>query len=300
MVTHLDYPKLSGIKVLERTLEIEPVTEVIVVAEPDGRDFAVEAVKRGACDYLQKPVHIEALRKRVYQAFVRLSTRPSEFAGIVGHSAVIMDLLSKVKRVAPFYRSMILTGESGTGKDLLARAVHASSGVRGRFVALNCPAVVDSLFESELFGYVRGAYTGAFQDKAGLFEHAEDGTLFLDEIADMSLSAQAKLLRVLQNQEVLRVGSLAPRKINVRVIAATNRDLRVAIRERKFVGHFAKLYKKCVRGLTYRAQIRLGGHSWPGNIRELENVIGRAVMVTTAGMIDVGDFPPYLQSAPRR
>ena len=187
---------------------------------------------------------------------------------------------------------------------------------------------METLFESELFGHVRGSFTGATADKAGLFEHAHGGTLFLDEIGDMPLSTQAKLLRVLQNQEVLRVGSLTARKVDVRVIAATNSTLRAAISEKRFredlyyrlsmveiqvprlaerkedlpllerhfTAKFARQYNKPVRGLTHRAQIVLSTHSWPGNVRELENVIGHACMMTSGDMIDLQDLPPYLQA----
>jgi transcriptional regulator with PAS, ATPase and Fis domain len=193
-------------------------------------------------------------------------------------------------------------------------------------VVLNCSAVVETLFESELFGHVRGSFTGATADKAGLVEHAHGGTLFLDEIGDMPLATQAKLLRVLQNQEVLRVGSLTPRKVNVRVIAATNRNLRQSIAdkqfredlyyrlsmveidvpslaerkedlpllERHFISRFASQYGKQIHALTHRAQIALALHSWPGNVRELENVIGHACMMTLGDTIDIQDLPGYL------
>jgi transcriptional regulator with PAS, ATPase and Fis domain len=221
----------------------------------------------------------------------------------------------------------LVTGETGTGKDLVAQALHRLSPAgRARYVVLNCSAVVETLFESELFGHVRGSFTGASNDKAGLFEHAHGGTLFLDEIGDMPLATQAKLLRVLQNQEVQRVGSLTARKVDVRVIAATNHDLRAAIADKRFredlyyrlsmveinvpsleerkedlpllerhlIAKFASQYGKEIRGLTRRAQIRLALHSWPGNVRELENVIGHACMMTLGDTIDVQDLPPYL------
>jgi transcriptional regulator with PAS, ATPase and Fis domain len=231
--------------------------------------------------------------------------------------------------VAPHYRAVLVTGETGAGKDLVAQTLHRlSPAAQGRYVVLNCSAVVETLFESELFGHVRGSFTGATHDKAGLFEHAHGGTLFLDEIGDMPLSTQAKLLRVLQNQEVQRVGSLTARKVDVRVVAATNRDLREAIAEkhfredlfyrlsmveihvpglaerkedlplleRHFITKFASQYGKEIHGMTRRAQILLALHSWPGNVRELENVIGHACMMTLDDTIDVQDLPPYLQS----
>jgi len=239
------------------------------------------------------------------------------------------EMFARIRRVAPHYRSLLVTGETGTGKDLVARAIHKLSPVgSGRYVVLNCSAVVETLFESELFGHLKGSFTGATHDKAGLFEHAHGGTLFLDEIGDMPIATQAKLLRVLQNQEVQRVGALSARKVDVRVIAATNHDLRAAVAdkhfredlyyrlsmveietpclkerkedlpllERHFVARFAAQYRKDIRGLTHRAEIRLSHHSWPGNVRELENVIGNAAMMTMSDTIDVQDLPSYLRS----
>ncbi len=199
----------------------------------------------------------------------------------------------------------------------------------GNFVVINCSAVVETLFESELFGHVRGSFTGADRDKVGLVEHASGGTLFLDEIGDMPLSTQAKLLRVLQNQEVQRIGSLTPRKVDLRVIAASNKDLRAAIAERAFredlyyrltmveihvpalaerpedlpllANHFIEKYslqfRKSINGMTHRAQIVLARHTWPGNVRELENVIGNACMIVMGDTIDVTDLPGYLRTS---
>jgi transcriptional regulator with PAS, ATPase and Fis domain len=232
--------------------------------------------------------------------------------------------------VAPHFRSLLITGETGTGKDMVARAIHRLSPVAsGKYVVLNCSAIVETLFESELFGHVKGSFTGAAYDKPGLFEFAHGGTLFLDEIGDMPLGTQAKLLRVLQDQEVQRVGSLTARKVDVRVIAATHRDLRAAVDEgrfredlyyrlsmveiqvprlaerkedlpllqRHFVARFAAQYKKEIRGITHRAQIRLSRHSWPGNVRELEHVIGHAAMMSAGDMLDTQDLPGYLRNA---
>jgi DNA-binding NtrC family response regulator len=255
----------------------------------------------------------------------------AEFEGIVGRSTLMRRMFSYIRRAAPHYRTLLITGETGTGKELAARAIlRLSPRSSKRYVVLNCSAVVEALFESELFGHVKGSFTGAIQDKPGLFEHADGGTLFLDEIGDMPLSTQSKLLRVLQNQEVQRVGALNSRKVDVHVVAATNRDLRAAIAERRFredlyyrlcmveiqtprlaacmddlplleehfVARFATQYGKEIRGLTQRAQIQLSQHPWPGNVRELENVVGHAAMMTMTDMIDMQDLPPYLQ-APR-
>jgi DNA-binding NtrC family response regulator len=341
VLTDLVMPRMSGLEVLERTMEMDPSTEVILMTAHYSTESAVEAIKKGAADYLNKPVSISALRERIGKLVEDVRKRQrsmqledemlasAEFEGIVGHSPLMWDLFSKIRRVAPHYRAILVTGQTGTGKDLIARALHSLSPAnRGRYVVLNCSAVVETLFESELFGHVKGSFTGATTDKAGLFEHAHGGTLFLDEIGDMPLATQAKLLRVLQNQEVQRVGSLTAKKVDVRVIAATNHDLRQAIvekqfredlyyrlsmveihipslaerkedlplLERHFISRFAAQYGKQIRGLTHRAQILLSLHSWPGNVRELENAIGHACMMTMGEMIDVTDLPGYLHS----
>jgi DNA-binding NtrC family response regulator len=339
VLTDLVMPQMSGMEVLEKIVEIDPATDVILMSAHYSTESAVEAVKKGASDYLNKPLSIDPLRERIGRLVEEVRKRQravqledelrttSEFEGIVGRSPLMWEMFSRTRRVAPHYRALLITGETGTGKDLIAQALHRLSPVAsGRYVVLNCSAVVETLFESELFGHVRGSFTGATTDKPGLFEHAHGGTLFLDEIGDMPLATQAKLLRVLQNQEVQRVGALNARKVDVRVIAATNHDLRTAVAEKRFredlyyrlsmveiqaprlaerkedlpllqlhfVARFAAQYGKQVRGLTHRAQIRLSRHSWPGNVRELENVIGHAVMMTTSDVVDAQDLPPYL------
>jgi transcriptional regulator with PAS, ATPase and Fis domain len=218
-------------------------------------------------------------------------------------------------------------GETGTGKELVAKAMHhLSPHSAGQFVPVNCSSVVETLFESELFGHVKGAFTGATHDKIGLIEHANNGTLFLDEIGDMPLQLQSKLLRVLQDNEVQRLGSLVPRKINLRVLAATHCDLRTAIKERRFredlfyrlsmieievprlvdregdvmlltrqlIAKFASRFGKQINGITRRAQILLNRHDWPGNVRELENAIGHACILVMTDTIDISDLPAYL------
>jgi DNA-binding NtrC family response regulator len=336
VMTDLVMPQMTGLEVLERITEFDPVIDVILMTAHYTTETAVEAIRKGAADYLNKPISLATLRDRVGRiinaALQRQQVRNAEdrvmetaqFEGIVGRSPQMWEMFSRIQRVAPHYRSVLITGQTGTGKELVAQALHRLSRVNGKFVVLNCSAVVETLFESELFGHVRGAFTGADRDKPGLFEHASGGTLFLDEIGDMPLTTQAKLLRVLQNQEVQRVGSLTPQKADVRIVAATNKDLRSAISERQFredlyfrlsmvevhtpslterlddlpllarhfVKKFSQQYKKEVRGLTQRAQIALGRHTWPGNVRELENVIGHGCMMTMTDMIDVTDLPP--------
>jgi len=339
VLTDLLMPGMTGLEVLTRIMEIDPSTDVILMTAHYSSETAVEAIKKGATDYLNKPISIATIRQKIgklieaakqRQKSLRLQDEVlanAEFEGIIGNSPLMWEMFSRIRRVAPHYRSVLVTGETGTGKDLVAQTLHRlSPAAKGRLVVLNCSAVVETLFESELFGHVRGSFTGATGDKPGLVEHAHGGTLFLDEIGDMPLATQAKLLRVLQNQEVQRVGSLTSHKVDVRVIAATHRDLQVSIAEksfredlyyrlamveihvprlaerkedlqllvRHFISKFAAQYQKAIRGLTRRAEIQIAAHGWPGNIRELENVIGHAAMMTMSDMIDIQDLPPYL------
>lgn len=339
VLTDLVMPKMSGLEVLERIVEFDPSIDVVIMTAHYSTETAVEAIKKGASDYLNKPVRLETIRNRVDQLLTSVQRRmraqglqrelaeSCQFQGIIGNSPQMWDLFSRIERVAPHYRTVLVTGATGTGKDLVAQALHKLSPVsNGNFVVLNCSAVVETLFESELFGHVRGSFTGAAGDKMGLFEHAHKGTLFLDEIGDMPQSTQAKLLRAIQNQEVQRLGSLVPRKVDVRIVAATNRDLRKAVDEkafredlyyrlsmveiatpglaeregdlplliRHFVSKFSISYGKPIRGLTRRAEIILQRHTWPGNVRELENVIGHACMMVMGEVIDAADLPAYM------
>ena len=340
VVTDLVMPEMSGLDVLQQVVRFDPSIDVILMTAHYTTETAVEAIRNGAADYLQKPVKIAVLRERVTRLLAaaerrrRLNSVAFEqsdlnFEGMIARSSQMWDLFATVQRIAPHYRSVLVHGETGTGKDLVAKALHRLSDVTGQFVVVNCSAVVETLFESELFGHVKGAFTGADRDKTGLLELANGGTLFLDEIGDMPLSTQAKLLRALQNQEFLPVGSLKLRKVNVRVVAATHRDLRAAIAEGKFredlyyrlsmvdlsvpplrdrrddipllARHFAQKFGrdfgKQVTGLTPRALIVLERHPWPGNVRELEHVIGRACMMTDNILIDLEDLPSTRISA---
>ncbi len=345
VLTDLVMPGLTGMDVLERIVAFDPAIEVILMTGHASPESALEAIRKGASDYLTKPVSIAALRERISgllnDARVRMRAhdledqllRTSSFEGMIGRSPALVEMAARIRRVAPHYKTALITGGTGAGKELAASALHRLSPVsKGRFVILNCSAVVETLFESELFGHMRGAFTGAEKDKMGLFEYADKGTIFLDEIGDMPLSTQAKLLRTLQNQEVLRVGSLTPRRIDVRVIAATHRDLRQAIvdksfredlfyrlsmieirmpslAERKddlpllarhFIEKFSRQFRKEIRGLTRRAEIVIARHDWPGNVRELENAIGHGCMMAVGETIDVRDLPEYLLSPTNR
>ena len=334
-------PRFGGMEILERILSIDPGVDVILITAHYSAESAVEAIQKGAADYLTKPLDIERLRSRVSNLLLEAENRRKtlrldqelvdayQFEGMIGRSPLMLDVYARIRRIAPHFRTVLVSGATGTGKELVARALHRLSPCAGGpFVVCNCSALVESLIESELFGYARGAFTGAIKDKMGLFEHAEGGTIFLDEIGEMSLTAQSKLLRVLQNRQVQRVGSLAPRDVDVRVIAATHRDLKTMVRqgqfredlyyrlavvavdlpplanrredlpllERYFIEKFSAEYSKSISGLTRRAQTRLAGYPWPGNVRELENAIGNASMMVEGQLIDIGDLPEHLRA----
>jgi len=329
-------PGVKGMELLQKILEFDPGIDVILMTGYYSTESAIEAIQKGASDYLPKPLPTEKLQQRISQIAEEARRRQRsfkldndllenfEFQGMIGRSPLMLDLFSKIRRIAPHFRTVLVTGATGVGKELAAKALHnLSVASEGPFVALNCSSISETLAESELFGHVKGAFTGADQNKIGLFEYADGGTAVLDEIGDMPLPMQAKLLRVLQNQEFQRVGSPAPRKVNIRVVAATNRDLHAMVSsgkfredlyfrlcmvelripslmerlvdlpllERHFLRHFAAEYKKPFSGLTRRAQAALSRYSWPGNIRELQNVIGHACMMSESEFIDIRDLP---------
>lgn len=333
-------PNVSGMEILQRIVSVDPGAEVILITAHYSAESAVEAIQKGASDYLTKPLEIDKLRARIRHLLADAEMRQKtlrldqelidayQFEGMVGRSPLMLEVFAKIRRIAPHFRTVLVTGATGTGKELVARALHRlSPASKGQFVVCNCSALVENLVESELFGYVRGAFTGATQDKIGMFEYADGGTIFLDEIGELAPAAQAKLLRVLQNRQVQRVGSLTPRNIDVRVIAATHRNLKTMVRdsqfredlyyrlavveiglpvlasrredlpllERYFVEKFATEYGKSIAGLVRRAQTRLATYPWPGNIRELENVIGNACMMTDGNLIDIEDLPERLR-----
>jgi len=332
-------PGVQGMEMLERIVEFDPAIDVILITGHYSTESAVEAIQKGASDYFPKPFSAEKLQQRIRQLVEDTQRRQRglkleddllenfEFEGMVGRSPLMLDLFSKIRRIAPHFRTVLISGPTGVGKELVAKALHQSSPFHaGPFVALNCSAISENLAESELFGHVKGAFTGAQQDKAGIFEYANGGTAMLDEIGDMPLAMQAKLLRVLQNQEFQRVGSPAARKVDVRVVAATNRQLSEMVAQRKFredlyfrlcmvelkvpslaerledlpllerhfLKQFAAQYNKPFSGLTRRAQAALARYSWPGNVRELENVFGHVCMMTESDVIDIRDLPEQI------
>ena len=345
VITDLRMGARDGIEVLRRTKESHALTEVIVMTAFGSIETAVEAMRLGAYDYIQKPFNEEelvvkvqrALEKRSLGAQVALLTAAFRdryrFENIIGRSAAIREVLTRVAKFAPTDATVLITGESGTGKELIAKAIHANSRRADRpFVPINCAAMTETLLESELFGHVRGAFTGAVNNRRGLVEEADGGTFFFDEVAETAPSFQAKLLRMLQEGEVRRVGDNRVVKVDVRVIAATNQDLHTAIAEKRFrqdlyyrlnvarfvlpplrdrredipllIDHFlAKFCKKM------GVHVRLGdavldyliNYEYPGNIRELENMIEQAVaLASQSGVIQLEDVAPQdLPMAPR-
>jgi DNA-binding NtrC family response regulator len=329
VMVDLRMPDVGGLQVLRAIRESNPNCQAVLMTGYASVDTAVEAIKLGAMDYVSKPLDFVRLqqlfasvredieRRRSVMSLERDLARRLEFCGMIGRGPAMQDLFALIRRLAPHVRTALISGETGTGKELVARALHRT-GVRRdrRFVTVNCSAVVESLFESELFGHVRGAFTGATENKIGLFEAADGGTLFLDEVGELPLTVQAKLLRVLELGEMHRVGSLEPKKVNVHIIAATNRDLRVEVaggrfrsdlyyrlniveiklpplRERRedipyltaaFVRDAADRLNKPLAGLTAGAERLLGTAPWEGNVRELRNVIERACLLAD------GDF----------
>jgi DNA-binding NtrC family response regulator len=333
-------PRMNGLEVLDRIVEAAPETEVILITGQYSAESAVEAIRRGASDYITKPINLNVLRDRIQKLVAEAQQRQAalqldsellktyEFEDMIGRSPLMLQVFARIRRVAPHYRTALVTGASGTGKELVAAALHRLSPVaNNRFAVCNCAAIVETLFESELFGHVRGAFTGAAQEKVGLFEFAHGGTVFLDEIGEISLEMQSKLLRVLENREIQRVGSPAVKKVDVRVIAATNRNLQELVAEKQFredlfyrlsmveielprladrredlsllqrffIEQFGEQYGRSFKGITPRAQIVLARYPWPGNIRELRSVLGSACMMSEGEMIDVRDLPERIR-----
>ncbi|UCC39577.1 MAG: sigma-54-dependent Fis family transcriptional regulator [Candidatus Aminicenantes bacterium] len=328
----LKLPGPGGMEILSKIKEETPETPVIIITGYASIESAVEAMKRGAFDYLAKPFSPEGLRVIVRKAlgnrkiilenlYLRKELEAkTEFDMVVGKSKAMKEVLDIVRRVSPTESTVLITGESGTGKELIAREIHNHSPRHnGPFVAVDCGALVETLFESELFGHVRGSFTGAYETKHGRFEVANGGTIFFDETSNISLNIQANLLRVIQEREVTRIGSSKPIKVDVRILAATNEDLANAVREGKFredlfyrlsvvpvplpplrerkedipllVEHFLQKYnkraKRSIISISPRVKKALMGYEWPGNIRELENTIERAVVLSKSQEIEI-------------
>jgi two-component system response regulator HydG len=327
----LQTPEVGGLDVLRAIREAHPMCGVILMTAHATVESAIEAVKLGALDYLSKPIDFERLatllvgvrygitrREDLARALSAASSR-FEFRGLIGLSPVMQEMFDTIRRLAPHVRTALIAGETGTGKELVARALHNLGPRRDRpFVAFNCSAIVETLFESEFFGHTRGAFTGAHEAKTGLFEVADGATLFLDEISELPRAMQAKLLRVVEYGEVQRVGATSPRKVDVRIIVATNRILanEVAagrfrqdlyyrlnvveivlppLRDRRedipylaasFIKEFAKSFDKPLGGLSLGAERLLCNAPWPGNVRELRNTLERACMLSEGRVLN--------------
>src|SRR3977135_1797668 len=338
VLTDLKLPTQSGVELLRQIKSVLPRTEVAIMTGHGSIESAVDAMKLGAYDYIEKPFRVEKMRLLLQRmaekvrlvtenAFLRerVSTEAS-LDGIIGTSANIQDVLRMISRLKDTRTPVLISGESGTGKELVARAIHfRGTMAQTPFVAVDCGSLVPTLMESELFGYEKGAFTGAIKTKAGLFQAANGGTIFLDEIGELPLEMQAKLLRVLQEKEVRPVGSNEKVNVDVRVIAATNRDLEAAyrngtfrkdlyfrlnvvtvhlpaLRERRsdipvLVHHFLERYAKGSHiQVTAAAMKSLLHYDWPGNVRELENCVARAVTLGDRQFIDVSYLPPAIRS----
>jgi two-component system response regulator HydG len=338
VLTDLKMAPLDGLAVLRGALEISPSTQVIVMTGYGTVESAVDAMQHGAHDYISKPFKESELLVRVQRALekrrllVDLGLFSDEFRerykldALVGRSAPMRELLTRLVRVAPTDVTVLITGESGTGKELIARAIHANSKRAARpFVPVNCAAISEALLESELFGHVKGAFTGAVKLRQGLLEEASGGTFFFDEIGETTPAFQAKLLRVIQEHEIRRVGDNASIPVDVRVIAATNQDLKVAIAEKRFredlfyrlnvvpltapplrerredvpilAQHFLTRFNQrngTRRTLTQGALQKMSGYDFPGNVRELENIVEQAAALAHSDEIEVDDV--YLET----
>jgi two-component system response regulator PilR (NtrC family) len=340
VITDLRMPKVDGLQVLRAAKEISPDVAVIVITAVASTETAVEAMKLGAYDYITKPFKLDEVSLIVRNALERKRLRDENlylrkqletqhrFENIIGKSGRILEVFDTIRKISDSPSTAMITGESGTGKELVARAIHFNSLRRDKpFVSVNCGAIPEGLMESELFGHVRGAFTGAVSNKIGLFSAGEGGTLFLDEITEIPPLLQVKLLRAIQTREIRRVGDTKDMKTDVRLIAASNRNLEDAVkdgvlredlyyrlnvipiqlpplRERRedipllvahFLQKFGKDLGKQARGVAPEAMIVLERYHWPGNIRELENVLERAIVLGAGDMLGIESLPETLR-----
>ena len=340
IITDLFLPDLNGIDILKRAKSLSPITEVILITGHASAETAVQAMKEGAFDYITKPLNLDELRLIIDKAlekrrllnenvYLKKQLRDKfEFANIIGNSPAMQKVFNRMKRIIKTDSTVLIMGESGTGKEIVAKAIHFNGHRKDKpFIAVHCGAIPENLLESELFGHTKGAFTGAVRDKIGKFEAADQGTIFLDEIGTMPMHLQTKLLRVLQEQEVERIGSNRSIKLDVRVVSATNQNLEEDVkagnfrddlfyrlnviplnlpplRERRedilpLVKHF--LHKNCkemkrpMMSLAKEALEALELYRWPGNVRELENIVERTVALTEGNQIILDDLPSAIR-----
>ena len=340
VVTDIKMPEMDGLQLLEELKEYEPSLPIIVMTAYGTIENAVQALRFGAYDYIAKPFETDEIKLTVAKALERERLLAEnrylhaelegryDFSGIIGGSPAMQQVYEMASSVAVSNANVLITGESGTGKELMARSIHYSSPRKEKpFVVLNCSALSESVLESELFGHEKGAFTGALDTRKGRFERADQGTLFIDEVAEMSMTAQVKLLRVIQEHEFERVGGNKTISVNVRIVAATNKSLEEQVKEGKFredlyyrlnvvnlnipplrsrredieplSRHFLEKYAaetgKKITELSPRALSCLLAHDWPGNVRELQNAIERAVVLSKGSVLTPRDFPQNLQ-----
>jgi DNA-binding NtrC family response regulator len=340
LIVDVRMPGTSGLDVTRIAHQKYPSLPIIVMTAFGSIETAVEAIHEGAFDFISKPMNLEELKKTVSRALAQRTLQrpakmsngrddenPQQLGKIIGKSPAMLEVYKAVARAAPTKSTVLILGESGTGKELIAGAIHSLSERRSApYVRINCAAIPETLLESELFGHEKGAFTGAIKQKSGRVEEADGGTIFLDEIGDMSRPLQAKLLRFLEDGSFTRVGGNDELRVNVRLLAATNRDIVEAIREHQFredlfhrlnvmqfrppplrergtdivllaehfLRHFSTTMRKQVKGLSTAAKQKLLGHHWPGNVRELRNVIERAVILETTAEIQARNLPDFL------
>lgn len=335
IITDIVLPGMTGIELLKKYKEQNPDQIIIIMTANASLETAIEALRAGAYDYVMKPIIHDEIKRTVRNALIQKALRAEnlllkrqidvkyDFGRIVGRSSPVTSVIKEVKKIADSKSNVLLLGETGTGKELFARAIHFNSLRRDKpFLPINCSAIPESLLESELFGYIRGAFTGAVTTKRGLFEEADGGTVFLDEIGDLTHPLQAKLLRVMDDYEIRPLGGVQTKKVDIRFICATNKDIAKSVREkdfredlyyrvnvvtltlpplrereedivlltRHFIERFSKEIGKNVKYIDETALGLLAGYDWPGNVRELQNIIERAVLITEGNTI----FPEHL------
>jgi DNA-binding NtrC family response regulator len=341
VITDLKMEKVDGMELLAESREIQPYTEVIMITGYATVESAVKAIKSGAYYYIAKPYKLDEVRKIVKEALLKRSLvlenlnlkemlkKPQELPHIIGKSDVMMSIRKMIRQIATSDSSILIMGESGTGKELVAKAIHElSTRSEKRFIAFNCGSFTEELMANELFGHEKGAFTGAEKEKAGLLEVANQGTVFLDEVGDMPTSMQIKLLRVIQEKEFMRVGGVEPIPVDVRLIAATHRDLQedmekgifrqdlyyrlnvinlhlpplvdregdIPLLAYHFLAEKNQIMGKTIREIDREAMDLLCTYSWPGNVRELENVIERAVALANGPSVHLADLPEHIRN----
>lgn len=344
VITDLVMQEIDGMKILKETKENSPQTEVILITGHGSVETAVIAMQKGAATYLLKPINIDHLRavvdkvvekQSIVRSNIELHKQLEEkfgFAGILGNSQQMHRIFSILKQIASTTATVLVVGESGTGKELIARAIHYNGPRKNNpFVVLNSAAISESLLESELFGHEKGAFTGALHQRKGKFEYANNGSLFLDEIGDMPLTTQAKLLRLIEDGRIVRIGSNESVKIDVRIIAATNKDLGELVKEGKFredlyfrfnviclrlpplrerqedifllmdtfIKEFSKKNGKNIKNISPEARKILFRYDWPGNVRELRNCIESMIVFNQNGVLDINDIPEHIYKSNR-